>query len=34
MGVHWVDIRSPEIQPPPHNKKFTTTFLNGTYNGR
>jgi hypothetical protein len=33
MGVHWVDIRSPEIQPPPNNKKFTTTFLNGTYNG-
>lgn len=33
MGVHWIDIRSPEIQPPPNNKKFTTTFLNGTYNG-
>jgi hypothetical protein len=33
MGVHWIDIRSPEIQPPPNNEKFTTTFLNGTYNG-
>jgi len=33
MGVHWVDVRSPEVQPPPNNKKFTTTFLNGTYNG-
>lgn len=33
MGVHWVDVRSPEIQPPPNNTKFTTTFLHGTYNG-
>jgi len=33
MGVHWVDIRSPEVQPPPNNKKFTTTFLTGTYDG-
>ena len=33
MGVHWVDVRSPELQPPPNNKKFTTTFINGTYNG-
>ena len=33
MGVHWVDVRSPEVQSPPNNKKFTTTFLNGTYNG-
>ena len=34
MGVHWIDIRSPELQPPPNNKKFTTTFINGTYNGK
>jgi len=33
MGVHWVDIRSPELQLPPNNKRFTTTFINGTYNG-
>lgn len=33
MGVHWIDVRAPELQPPPNNKKFTTTFLNGTYNG-
>ena len=26
-------IRSPEIQAPPNNKRFTTTFPNGTYNG-
>jgi len=34
MGVHWVDIRSPEVQPPPNNQPFTTTFLTGTYNGK
>ena len=33
MGVHWIDVRSPELQPPPNNKKFTTTFLTGTYDG-
>ena len=33
MGVHWIDVRSPELQPPPNNRKFTTTFINGTYNG-
>ena len=33
MGVHWVDIRTPELQPPPNNKRFTSTFINGTYNG-
>ena len=33
MGVHWLDVRSPELQPPPNNKKFTTTFLTGTYDG-
>jgi hypothetical protein len=33
MGVHWIDVRSPEIQPPPNNKPFTTTFLTGTYDG-
>lgn len=33
MGVHWIDVRSPEVQPPPNNKKFTTTFLTGTYDG-
>jgi hypothetical protein len=33
MGVHWLDVRSPELQPPPAKKKFTTTFLNGTYDG-
>ena len=33
MGVHWIDVRSPELQPPPNNRKFTTTFLTGTYDG-
>ena len=33
MGVHWIDVRSPELQPPPNNKKFTTTFLTGSYDG-
>jgi hypothetical protein len=33
MGVHWIDFRTPELQPPPNNKRFTTTFINGTYNG-
>jgi hypothetical protein len=34
MGVHWADVRSPELQPPPNNKGVTTTFINGTYNAR
>jgi hypothetical protein len=38
MGVHWADMRSPELQKllgkPEANKPFTTTFLHGTWNGQ
>jgi len=36
MGVHWADMRSPELQPPesPAHKAFTTTMLWGSWNGR
>ena len=34
MGMHWVDASSPELQPPPVGKTFTTTFLYGTYDGK
>lgn len=35
MGMHWVDpTSSPELQPPPAGKAFTTTFLYGTWDGR
>lgn len=34
MGMHWLDTSSPELQPPPNNKTFTSTFLWGSYDGR
>ncbi len=34
MGVHWLDVSSPELQPPPAGHMFTTTFLYGTYDGK
>lgn len=38
MGVHWIDVRSPEIQAllgnPDAAKPFTTTFLFGSWDGR
>ncbi len=38
MGVHWIDVRSPEIQgllgKPELAKPFTTTFLFGSWNGK
>lgn len=36
MGVHWVDVRSPELQPPgtPGHRPFTTTLIYGSWEGR
>lgn len=38
MGVHWVDVRSPELQKllgkPEAFKPFTTTFIYGSWDGR
>jgi hypothetical protein len=38
MGVHWVDVRSPELQRllgrPDAYKPFTSTFIHGSWNGR
>ena len=38
MGVHWVDIRSAELQKllgkPDAYKPFTATFIHGSWNGR
>jgi hypothetical protein len=38
MGVHWVDVRSPELQQafgkPEAYRPFTATFLYGSWNGR
>lgn len=38
MGVHWVDVRSPELQQlmgnPAGHQPFTTTFVYGSWNGR
>ncbi len=38
MGVHWIDVRSPEIQAlmghPELAKPFTTTFIYGSWNGQ
>ena len=38
MGVHWTDVRSPELQKvfgkPDAYRPFTTTFLYGSWNGR
>ena len=33
MGAHWVDVTSPELQPPPNNQIFTKTFIWGSYAG-
>jgi len=32
MGLHWLDIKSPEL--PPGNRPFTTTFIVGSWNGQ
>jgi hypothetical protein len=32
MGLHWVDVNSPEL--PPQNKPFTATFIVGSWNGQ
>ncbi|MEP7346360.1 MAG: hypothetical protein ABI877_13910, partial [Gemmatimonadaceae bacterium] len=34
MGVHWLDPQSGELQMPPNNKTFTSTFIYGSYNGK
>jgi hypothetical protein len=38
MGVHWTDMRSPELQKlvgkPEAYQPFTTTFIHGTWNGQ
>jgi hypothetical protein len=38
MGVHWVDLRSPELQAllgkPKAYKPFTSTFIHGSWDGR
>ena len=36
MGAHWVDVRSPELQPPgsPGHRPFTTTFVYGAWDGQ
>lgn len=33
MGLHWLDVSSPELQPPPANQTFTETFIYGSYDG-
>jgi hypothetical protein len=32
MGLHWLDLTSPEL--PPSNKPFTTTFIMGSWDGQ
>lgn len=38
MGVHWVDVRSPELQAllgkPEAYQPFTTTFIHGSWDGK
>lgn len=36
MGVHWVNLSAPEIQPPgsPDHGSFTRTFIYGSWDGR
>lgn len=34
MGLHWLDVASPELQPPPAGKAFTETFIYGSWNGK
>lgn len=35
MGAHWIDLLSPEVQPPasPNHAAFTHTFIYGSYDG-
>jgi hypothetical protein len=35
MGVHWMDVASPELQAPtsPNHKAFTHTFIHGSGDG-
>lgn len=35
MGSHWIDLLSPEVQPPasPQHAAFTHTFIYGSYDG-
>jgi len=32
MGLHWLDLSSPEL--PPRNQPFTATYIVGTWNGK
>ena len=32
MGLHWVDLKSPEL--PPSNQPFTRTFIMGSWDGQ
>ena len=32
MGLHWIDLSSPEL--PPRNQPFTATFIVGSWDGR
>ena len=34
MGLHWLDVTAPELQPPPTGKTFTQTFIYGSYDGK
>jgi hypothetical protein len=38
MGVHWIDVRTPELQGmlghPENAKPFTTTFIHGSWDGQ
>jgi hypothetical protein len=36
MGAHWIDVRSPEFQPPesPAYRPFTATFIYGAWDGQ
>jgi hypothetical protein len=34
MGLHWLDVSSPELQPPPAGRTFTTTFIYGSFDGK
>lgn len=36
MGVHWLEIASPELQDPvsPDHHAFTYTFIHGSWNGK
>jgi hypothetical protein len=34
MGLHWLDVASPELQPPPAGKTFTETFIYGSWDGK